>query len=1448
MKFLDTLGNLIDDQLHPYFENTEIESTPVYHTQRRELALKLKTDQTLPFSVYEQTVHALRMALHASIDMDINAEKVLEDVGQLNQYAEYLYLNHPDLKAFEGMHASLNEQKELCWSTASEQKYAAMKQKMKAMQAALKKMGAPVEVNVVLEENEQDLAPDFIDIAPIKAPAPAAAAAKNGSGSPRKTWKKQEAASIPIGEAEVGMERIKVSGHIFDLDTRQLKSGKLLQMIYLSDYKDAIVCKCFEGKRFDREEMESLKKGKSVSITGDIVFDSFSKSNVMMVSAIEPYQEPVRTDNEPEKRTEWHIHTNFSEMDGVCAVEEFIQQAYDWGMDAIALTDHNVVQAFPMAQHKVEALKKANPNRDFKVLYGCEMAMVDMDYQPVYHPKDVLLDDAEFVIFDTETTGLSARLDDIIEFGAVKVKHNEVIDRRQFFINPKRILPYHITNLTHIHQADVDAAEPLEKMFYEMRDFIGDAILVAHNAKFDMAMINAAARKMNEPEFENPVIDTLHMAYAMCDLKSYRLGSVCKHFGVSYDGEGAHRADYDAEVLSELFMKMTAKLGSDATMETIFDLAKTPESQRSALRRNFAHHIAVFAKDKEGLKDLFELVTLSHTKYLAYNPNGSANSTTGVPRIPRAELQKYHDKGHLLFGSSCQNGEVFDTAHTRGREELLRVMKFYDFIEVQPLDVYKNLVDRGAIETKEDLQKILRFIIDGAKELGLPVIASSDAHYVAPHEKRVRDVYINAKAIGNSRHPLYQYNLKNRQTRSNPNQHLLTTREMLNAFEWLDDENLIHEIVIDNPKKLAAGMEELFPIKDKLYPPDIEGSDQKLRDICYKTAHEWYGDPLPEPVQERLDRELNAIIGAGYYVVYYISHLLVKKSNEDGYLVGSRGSVGSSFVATMSGITEVNPLKPHYICKKCHYLEWIDDPEIHSGFDLPDKVCPNCKETIRGDGQDIPFETFLGFEGDKVPDIDLNFSGEYQPNAHAFTKTIFGDDHVFRAGTVGTVQEKTAYGYIKGYEEEMDLQVPFSEAKRIDLAKACEGVKRTTGQHPGGIVVVPLDMDVHDFTPVQYPANNPYAEWKTTHFDFHQIHDNILKFDILGHVDPTAMKMMERMSGIDVTTIPMNDPETMKIFSCTDSLGIDSTRYNQVTGAAGIPEFGTPFVRGILELTKPTTFAELVSISGLSHGTDVWLNNAKDLIDAGICNLREVIGCRDDIMVDLIRYGLPSKASFTIMESVRKGKGLKPEWEELMKESKVPEWYMDSCRKIKYMFPKAHAVAYVMMAVRIAWFKVHMPLIYYCQYFSIRCDAYDIHTMIQGRDAIEKRMYEIQKMRQDKFTKVSDKELAIYDTLELALEMSVRGFHFSNMSIHRSAATEFRVDPDDPKAIIPPFTALDSLGENVAKSIVKAREERDFISKEDVMNRTQLSKTLMERLERMGAMEGLDEENQITLF
>lgn len=1423
------LLEFLPEELASFFKQASYYQAPEFHTKRRELILFISLSKPLPFDIYERVIDQLRLALHAGICLKLKTEEKTIAIDEFSRYVNYFVQKEKKLQCFRFVHPTKGEQS-IEFTTADEAKASAMKRAIKSLENELKRVGIEEEMIVVCREDDQPIEKVSFEL-------PKTEQKIERASNAYARYKKEEPALVKIADLQVGLDQVSIEGHIFEIDNRMTKSGKTLQMLYISDYEEAIVAKRFEGRRHSLEDLEAVKKGMFVRLSGEVVYDSYSKSNSFIISKIEEIPAPKRKDRGLEKRIEWHVHSNFSEMDGVCAIEEYIQTAYDWGMEAIGICDHQVVQAFPMAQHKVSALNKLDSKRPFKMLYGCEMNMVDPYYPIVQNNDHRLLEETEYVVFDLETTGLSNRLDAIIEFGAVKIKNREVIDRKQVFINPKRPIPANITALTHIKQSDVDAAPPIEEVMGELLDWIGDAVLVAHNAPFDIGFMNAACRQLGLAPLKNPVIDTLSLAHAMLELKRYRLGNLCRHYGVHYDGEGAHRADYDAEVLSQVLSHMLNAYPIEATLDTLAN-----NQNENSFKKVRPTHVTVYAKNKAGLKELFELITLSHTKYLAYNGKSTEN-VVAEPRIPREELIKKRANGNLLFGSACQNGEVFDLAHTRDEEQLKEAVRFYDYIELQPLECYRNLIDRGAIHNSEDLKTILKYIVSAAEEEKKMLIATSDAHYVHPHEKRIRDIYINAKAIGNARHPLYKYSMQDRRLFPSPNQYLLTSDEMLKAFSWLDEKKA-YEIVIENPKKLAQQMEEIYPIKDKLYPPDIEGSDQKLRDICFQTAHAWYGQTLPEIVEKRLQRELDSIIGAGYYVVYYISHLLVKKSNEDGYLVGSRGSVGSSFVATMSGITEVNPLLPHYICHHCHHYEFIEDDEVKSGFDLPDKECPVCHHTMRGDGQDIPFETFLGFEGDKVPDIDLNFSGEYQANAHAYTKEVFGEDHVFRAGTVGTVQEKTAYGYVKGFEEEMGLEIPFTEAKRTDLAKGCEGVKRTTGQHPGGIVVVPQDMDVHDFTPVQFPANNPYAEWKTTHFDFHQIHDNILKFDILGHVDPTAMKMLERMTGIDVTTIPMNDPKTMSIFSSLDGLDIDTTRYGEVTGAAGIPEFGTPFVRGILEMTKPKTFAELVTISGLSHGTNVWLSNAKDLIEDGTCQLSEVIGCRDDIMVDLMGYGLPPKASFTIMESVRKGKGLKDEWEAMMKEHNVPDWYIDSCKKIKYMFPKAHAVAYVMMAVRIAWFKVHKPVYYYCQFFSIRCDAYDIETMIQGEEAIRKKMNQI-KLNKEQNT---PKDKAIYDTLELALEMVLRGYRFTNLSISHSDATEFRVNPENPKEIIPPFTSIDGLGDNVGRSIVKAREERPFLSKEDVLKRTQISKTLLEKMDKMGATENLDDENQLTLF
>lgn len=1444
LKLVDLVKRMEQD--HPdlqYFEDGSFVMKPVYYKNSHRIHMELSLKQVLPFDVWNVFCMRLAKITRCQVEVKISATDTQSTLVNVSDYIRYYVERYPALRIFADSLPSL-EDHYLIYHIADELERDKAIQNKHLVQDFLSDVGLKLEIHV-----EEMVLNQSIPTIKVKEEAPRPVQTfeekKNYNFKPK--GKKGLDTYVPFSIHDINEEchDIKIKGKIFETEVRTLRNGKDIMTLWIADSDDAIIMKRFERGAVTKEVLNEIKVGDSVIAYGNVEYDMYSRELVFMPHVIEKIQEVKRVDEAEEKRVELHVHTKLSEMDGVCDITEYIKTANEWGMDAIALTDHRVVQAFPTAQTCVDGINKGrDPEHPMKILYGVEMNMVDPILRIVRNADDTKLEEGEYCVYDLETTGLSPRFDHIIEFGAQIVKNRECVRSLQMFIKPPVPLSAFTTELTSISEEHVRNAKSFEECVDEILDFIGDRILVAHNATFDYGFLNEALKRIGRKPLMNPVVDTLDLARTMYDRKAYRLGNLARQFGIAYEeGGGAHRADYDANVLAQVFMHMLNELKHIPTLK---DLQNMQDIQCFNKVRD--KHVTILVKNMAGMKELFELITLSHTEYLSYNHKSSAN-IVAEPRIIRKEIEKRRVNGNLLIGSSCVNGEVFDMARTGSEDDLRRVMQFYDYIELQPLANYRFLIDQNSIESEERLKEVIIAIVDMADQLGKTIVATSDAHYVHPEEKMTRDIYINSQAIGGGRHPLYLYNQEKRRRFKGPDQHLRTTQEMLDEFEWLGRQRA-QDIVIKNTRAIADQIAILRPVKDALYPPDIEGSDQKLREICFENAHKKYGPILPEIVEKRLVRELDSIIGAGYYVVYYISHLLVKKSLNDGYLVGSRGSVGSSFVATMSEITEVNPLSPHYVCPKCHYVNFFTDGSVLNGYDLPDMECPNCGEIIRGDGHDIPFETFLGFEGDKVPDIDLNFSGDYQPNAHAYTKEVFGESHVYRAGTIGTVATQTAFGYVKGYEEEMGIEGSMRNAQVLRLAKGCEGVKRTTGQHPGGIVVVPLDMDVHDFTPVQYPANNPFAEWKTTHFDFHQIHDNILKFDILGHVDPTAMKMLERMSGIDVRTIPMNDPETMSLFSSVEALHCDTSRYDEVTGAAGLPEFGTPFVRGILELTRPTTFDELLKISGLSHGTDVWLGNAKDLIDNGICTLKSVIGCRDDIMVYLLHKGLKPKLAFTIMESVRKGKGLKEEWLPDMKANGVEDWYIDSCRKIKYMFPKAHAVAYVMMAIRIAWFKVHQPLYYYCMFFSIRCDAYDIETMIKGENAIRQRMTDINDMMKNNETKrdVTKKDKDTYNTLELALEMVLRGYYFENINLMTSTSKEFIVDPQDPKRIIPPFTSIDGLGESVADTVVEARKNGPFLSKEDLGRRTSLSGTLIKKLESMGVLDGLQDENQMSLF
>ncbi len=1225
---------------------------------------------------------------------------------------------------------------------------------------------------------------------------------------------------------------VVIEGNIFAVDDiKTSREGKKIVTFYMNDDTYSIGVRIIENKILNTEKIDGIKKGKKVRVRGSVQVDKFSRQLVVLahfIDFLEP--DPLREDKEEEKRVELHLHTKMSTMDAVTTITDYCRLASHFGHKAIGLTDHGNVQAFPEAQ-------KASKEFGIKVLYGIEMYMVDEKIKYITNPSNDILNKAKYVVFDFETTGLSARYDRIIEFGAVRFEDGVIVDHIDLLINPGKdvVISEKIEKLTNISASMLEGKPTIEEAMPIMLKFIEGAILVSHNAEFDIGFFNAALERLGKDKIANPIIDTLALSrYLFPEARQHNLGSLSRNLDVLYEEGKAHRADYDAEVLMNVWLAMLAKLtkdNHDLTHKELVDLKTSDE----LLKHMRAKHIIVYPKNAEGLRDLFKIVSLSNIEYIA-----------DLPKIPREEIVKY--RNNFLLGSACFNGEVFDTALTRTKDVLKEKIDFYDYIELQPVENYSFLINDGQVDNEEQIKQFMKDIASAAEEMGKLVVATGDAHYLNPEDKIYRDVYIMAKGIQGVRHPLNPFRREHQPFYENPDQHFRTTREMLDAFSFFGEEKA-KEYVITNTNYIASLIEEIKPIKDKLYPPQIENCAEELERLCYEKCFAWYGynGELPPIVSERLDKELSGIIKHNYSVIYYIAHKLIKRANDDGFLVGSRGSVGSSFVATMASITEVNPLPPHYRCLHCKYSEFVTDmPHIHSGFDLPPKNCPHCGTKMIQDGQDIPFATFLGFNADKVPDIDLNFSGEYQGFAHELTKELLGEKNVFKAGTIETVAEKTAYGYVRGYFERLGID-PYtvSNAEIARIAAGCQDVKRTTGQHPGGIVVIPREYSVYDFTPIQYPADKKDANWMTTHFDFHAIHDNVLKLDLLGHVDPTAMKMLKDITDVDPLDIPMNDPEVLSLYSTDKALRRKSNYLGETTGALGLPEFGTNFVRGMLKETRPKTFADLLIISGLSHGTDVWNGNAQDLIANGTCTLSEVIGCRDDIMIYLSKMGVEPSTAFKIMEDVRKGKKVKPEYEEIMKRNNVPQWYIDSCNKIKYMFPKAHATAYVMMAVRVAWYKVHRPLEYYACYFSIRCDQYDLKPMIAGEKAIIKRLEEL---KQKKYKEsLSAKEEEQEKTLCIALEMAERGYSFSNINLYKSKATEFIVDHET-NTIIPSFASIDGLGASAAESVVEARKNGSFVSKEDLIRRTKLNSQNIAMLEELHVLDDLPETDQIDLF
>lgn len=1198
--------------------------------------------------------------------------------------------------------------------------------------------------------------------------------------------------------------KVAIEGVIFDINIKELKSGRHIVELKVTDYTDSLVLKMFTRKnKDDLNHFKALSVGKWVRAQGRIEEDTFVRDLVMMMSDIEEIKKTPKQDKAEEKRVEFHLHSSMSQMDGIPNISAYVNQAAAWGHKAIAVTDHNVVQAFPDAHSAAE-------KNGIKMIYGMEGMLVDDGVPIAYKPTDRNLKEATYVVFDVETTGLSNQYDQIIELAAVKVKDGEIIDKFERFSNPHEKLSETIINLTHITDDMLVDAPEIEEVLTEFKEWVGDAIFVAHNASFDMGFIDTGYERLGFGPSTNGVIDTLELSRTInTEYGKHGLNFLAKKYGVELTQH--HRAIYDTEATAYIFIKMVQQM-KELGVTNHKDINKKL-SNEDAYKRARPTHVTLIVQNQDGLKNLFKIVSASLVKYY-YR----------TPRIPRSLLNEYREG--ILVGTACDEGELFTAVMQRDQSEVEKIAKYYDFIEVQPPKLYQDLIDRELIRDTETLYEIYDRILKAGESTGIPVIATGNAHYLFEHDAIARKILI-ASQPGN---PLNRSTL--------PEAHFRTTDEMLDEFHFLGEDKA-YDIVVKNTNELADRIEKVIPIKDQLFTPRMEGANEEIRVLSYTNAKKLYGDDLPQIVIDRLEKELDSIIGNGFSVIYLISQRLVKKSLDDGYLVGSRGSVGSSFVATMTEITEVNPLPPHYICPHCKTSEFFDDGSVGSGFDLPDKTCETCGGELIKEGQDIPFETFLGFKGDKVPDIDLNFSGEYQPHAHNYTKVLFGEDKVFRAGTIGTVAEKTAFGFVKGYLNDQGIHKRGAEIDR--LVKGCTGVKRTTGQHPGGIIVVPDYMDIYDFTPIQYPADDQSASWMTTHFDFHSIHDNVLKLDILGHDDPTMIRMLQDLSGIDPKTIPVDDKETMQIFSSPASLGVTEEDILCKTGTFGVPEFGTGFVRQMLEDTKPTTFSELVQISGLSHGTDVWLGNAQELIRSGICDLSSVIGCRDDIMVYLMYAGLEPSMAFKTMESVRKGKGLTDEMIDAMKANDVPDWYLDSCLKIKYMFPKAHAAAYVLMAVRIAYFKVHHPLYYYAAYFTIRASDFDLITMIKDKESIKNTVKDMYSRYMD----LGKKEKDVLTVLEIMNEMAHRGFKMQPISLEKSQAFDFIIEDD---TLIPPFIAVPGLGENVAKRIVEAREDGPFLSKEDLNKKAGLSQKIIEYLDDLGSLPDLPDKAQLSIF
>ncbi|MCI8855438.1 MAG: PolC-type DNA polymerase III [Clostridiaceae bacterium] len=1231
-------------------------------------------------------------------------------------------------------------------------------------------------------------------------------------------------APVPIKDAVHSFDLVTIEGDVFFVDNKEITSKKTgKEWVKLSfdvtDNTNSIRVSKFMAKDQAGDLVSAVKTGMYLRIQGKVSFDTFEKESILEPTAIVKAKKKIRMDHAPVKRVELHLHTNMSAMDGVSDTKDLINRCKLWGMPAMAITDHGCAQAFPLALHVVDGKEDQYP----KILYGVEAYYINdaAAVSVVRGEKDGSLD-GRFIIFDLETTGLKPANEEITEIAATLVEGGAVIDTFQTYVNPHKPIPPEITELTGISDETVRDAPELEEALSRFFDFAKDDVLVAHNAGFDMSFLKTACKRLGiEREFT--YIDTLEMARIMLPhLGKHKLNVLAKELQAGpFDH---HRASEDASVLARIWLKLIERMKNDLHGTKISDINPLLAGMRAESKnlKNFQrYHFIILVKNKIGLKNLYKLISYSFLDHFYRKP-----------LMPRSELIK-HREG-LVFGSACEAGELFHAiVDGKDWEELKRIADFYDYLEIQPIANNRFMIAKGQAKDEEELREFNRKILKLADELGKPCVATGDVHFLEPEDEAYRRILMAGQGFGDADNqaPLY----------------LKTTDEMLQEFAYLGEDRA-YEVVVKNTNMIAEMLEPIRPVPRENYPPKIEGSAEELQQLCYDKARRMYGDPIPEPIEHRLKQELEPIIRQGYDVMYMIAQKLVAKSLEDGYLVGSRGSVGSSLVAFMSGITEVNSLPPHYLCPECKYLEWHENEGVGCGVCLPDKVCPNCGKPLTKEGFTIPFATFLGFNADKVPDIDLNFSGEYQPRIHKYTGELFGEDHVFRAGTIATVAEKTAYGYVKKYMEERGIECSRAEENR--LAAGCTGIRRTTGQHPGGIVVVPRDVEIYDFCPVQHPADDPESDIITTHFEYHSIDANLLKLDELGHDDPTMIKMLEEMTGVVATEIPLDDPGVMSLFTSNEALKYVDDKPDPILGELGclaVPEFGTKFVRGMVSDTKPHNFDDLLCISGLSHGTDVWLGNAADLVAKGV-PLSQCICCRDDIMNYLIGKGLDPLMSFKIMEAVRKGKvakaGFDSGWEEAMREHEVPDWYIDSCRKIKYMFPKAHAVAYVMMAYRIAWFKVHIPLAFYAAYFSIRAKGFDASCMIKGDAVAVEKYQELRRKENDKT--ISNAEKDTMTTLEVCHEFYRRGFIFESMDVYKSDATKFIITD---RGLIPPFTSMPGIGEQAALGIVGERENGRFLSSEELSIRCpKVSSSVIELLSQIGALGDMPKSTQVSLF